>query len=69
MSEDSLAEICNPNFDKQIHSFTLSEREPEIITHYDANLLRAKLFVTTPSKRTSITQGWPKGGPHIPQGK
>jgi len=69
MSEDSLAELRNPNFDKQIYSFTLSEREPEIITHYDAYLLRAELFVTTPSKTISITQGWQKGGPQIPQEK
>jgi hypothetical protein len=41
MSEDSLAEFCNPHLDKEIYSFTLSERQPEIISHYDANLLRA----------------------------
>jgi hypothetical protein len=69
MSEDSLAELRNPNFDKQIYSVTLSEREPEIITHYDANMLRAELFVTTQSTPFSMTQGWPKGGPHIPKGK
>jgi hypothetical protein len=47
MSHDSLAELRNPHFDKQIYSLTLSERGPEIISHYDANLLRVELFVTT----------------------
>jgi hypothetical protein len=55
MSEDSLAELCDPNFDKQIYSFTPSEREPEIVTHYDANLFSAELFVTTPFKTISMT--------------
>jgi len=69
MSEDSLAEVRNPNFDKQIYSVTLSEREPEIITHYDANLLRAEMFVTTPSMTISMIQSCLKGGPHILQVK
>jgi hypothetical protein len=47
MSENSLAELRNPHFDKQIYSLTLSEREPEIINHYEADLLRAELFVIT----------------------
>jgi hypothetical protein len=49
MSHDSLAELRNPHFDKQTYSLTLSEREPEIISHYDAKLLRAELFVITAS--------------------
>jgi hypothetical protein len=50
MSHDSLAKLRNLNLDKRIYSLTLSEREPEIINHYEAELLRAELFVTTASR-------------------
>jgi len=58
MCQDSLAELSKSDFDKQVYSLTLSERGPEIINHYEADLLRAELFVTTASKHLL----WPKDG-------
>jgi hypothetical protein len=58
MSHDSLAELRNPHFEKQIYCLTLSEREPEIINNYEAALLRAELFVTIASRQLL----WPRDG-------
>jgi hypothetical protein len=46
MSHDSLAELRNPRFDTQTHALPLLAREPEIMHHYYADLLRASFFLS-----------------------
>jgi len=56
-SHNSLAELRNQSIDTDI-PLILSEREPEIINHYEADLLRAEWFVIT----GSIQLIWPRDG-------